>query len=110
VRFVIWVPECAAATVSKERWSAELRNGGIGCEGRIQRAQATPRTPPLLYERDAGMHRWVGLGVIADNLINIGRVLTERLTPRKPRAIALSIPSPPALNCSKRPNNSRNSS
>ena len=29
------------------------------------------------------MHRWVGLGVIADNLINIGRVLTERLTPKK---------------------------
>jgi hypothetical protein len=30
-----------------------------------------------------GMHRWVGLGVIADNLINIGRVLTQRLTPKK---------------------------
>ncbi len=29
------------------------------------------------------MHRWVGLGVIADNLINIGRVLTARLTPKK---------------------------
>ena len=29
------------------------------------------------------MHRWVGLGVIADNLINIGRVLTARLTPQK---------------------------
>jgi IS5 family transposase len=25
-----------------------------------------------LYKGDAGMQRWVGLGVIADNLINIG--------------------------------------
>jgi hypothetical protein len=25
------------------------------------------------YKGDAGMKRWVGLGVIADNLINIGR-------------------------------------
>jgi IS5 family transposase len=27
---------------------------------------------------DDGMKRWVGLGVIADNLINIGRVLATR--------------------------------
>ena len=25
------------------------------------------------YKGDTGMRRWVGLGVIADNLINIGR-------------------------------------
>jgi IS5 family transposase len=27
------------------------------------------------YRGEAGMQRWVGLGVIADNLINIGRFL-----------------------------------
>jgi len=30
-----------------------------------------------------GMHRWVGLGVLADTLINIGRLLTGRQTPQK---------------------------
>jgi len=29
------------------------------------------------YKGPGGMHRWVGLGVIADNLINIGRALEE---------------------------------
>jgi len=28
-----------------------------------------------LYRGDDGMKRWVGLAVIADNLINIGRIL-----------------------------------
>ena len=27
---------------------------------------------------DRGMQRWVGLGVIGDNLINIGKALAER--------------------------------
>jgi IS5 family transposase len=30
------------------------------------------------YKGDAGMKRWVGLGVIADNLINIGRAIEQR--------------------------------
>ena len=30
------------------------------------------------YKGDDGMKRWVGLGVLADNLINIGRVLATR--------------------------------
>jgi IS5 family transposase len=30
-----------------------------------------------LDKKGAGMKRWVGLGVIADNLINIGRVLAN---------------------------------
>jgi hypothetical protein len=28
-----------------------------------------------------GMHRWVGLGVIADNIINIGRALQKPAAP-----------------------------
>ena len=30
---------------------------------------------------DAGMKRWVGLGVIADNLINIGRAMAKQSVP-----------------------------
>jgi len=33
-----------------------------------------------LYKGDDGMKRWVGLGVIADNLINIGRKLATQKT------------------------------
>jgi IS5 family transposase len=29
------------------------------------------------YKGDAGMNRWVGLGVIADNVVNIGRALEK---------------------------------
>jgi IS5 family transposase len=30
------------------------------------------------YRGDAGMERWVGLGVVADNLINIGRAMEKQ--------------------------------
>jgi len=33
------------------------------------------------YKGDAGMKRWVGLGVIADNLINIGRAKKNQAAP-----------------------------
>ena len=33
------------------------------------------------YKGYVGMHRWVGLGVIADNLINIGRAIEKRADP-----------------------------
>ena len=31
-----------------------------------------------LYKGDAGMKRWVGLGVIADNLVNISRAMAKQ--------------------------------
>jgi IS5 family transposase len=33
------------------------------------------------YKGDAGMKRWVGLGVIADNLINIGGAMEKQAAP-----------------------------
>ena len=30
------------------------------------------------YRGTAGMKRWVGLGVVADNLVNIGRVMEKQ--------------------------------
>jgi hypothetical protein len=33
------------------------------------------------YKGDEGMKRWVGLGVIADNLVNIGRALAKPPAP-----------------------------
>ena len=31
-----------------------------------------------LYKGDAGMQRWVGLGVIADNLVNISSAMAKQ--------------------------------
>src|SRR5205823_733349 len=67
----------------KERWFRKAQRWRIGCEGRISVLKRRHGLGRCLYKGDAGMHRWVGLGVIADNLINIGRVLTARLTPKK---------------------------
>jgi IS5 family transposase len=33
------------------------------------------------YKGEAGMKRWVGLGVVADNLLNIGRALEKQSAP-----------------------------
>ena len=67
----------------KERWFRPAQKWRIGCEGRISVLKRRHGLRRCLYKGDAGMHRWVGLGVIADNLINIGRVLTARLTAKK---------------------------
>ncbi len=67
----------------KERWFRKAQKWRTGCEGRISVIKRRHGLNRCRYKGDAGMRRWVGLGVIADTLINIGRVLTERETPRK---------------------------
>ena len=46
-----------------------------GCEGRISVAKRRHGLHRCRYRGEEGIQRWVGLGVIADNLINMGRVL-----------------------------------
>lgn len=53
-----------------QKWST-------GCEGRISLLKTRHGLRRSLYKKDAGMKRWVGLGVIADHLINIGRVMAK---------------------------------
>jgi hypothetical protein len=43
------------------------------CEGRISVSKRRHGLQRCRYRGDVGMKRWVGLGIIADNLINIGR-------------------------------------
>ena len=33
------------------------------------------------YKGYLGMNRWVGLGIIADNVVNIGRAMEKRAAP-----------------------------
>src|SRR5437764_592084 len=51
-----------------------------GVEGRISVLKRRHGLNRCRYRGDAGMQRWVGLGVSADNLINIGRFLAANET------------------------------
>ena len=62
----------------KKRWFKEGQKWRTGCEGRISVLKRRHGLRRCLYKGEAGMKRWVGLGVIADNLHHIGTVLAER--------------------------------
>ena len=60
----------------KQRWFKQGQKWRTGCEGRISVVKRRYGLARCRYHGLLGMRRWVGLGVIADNLINIGRYLT----------------------------------
>jgi IS5 family transposase len=60
----------------KQRWFKQGQKWRTGCEGRISVVKRRHGLARCRYHGLQGMRRWVGLGVIADNLINIGRYLT----------------------------------
>jgi IS5 family transposase len=61
----------------KQRWFRKGQKWRTGCEGRISVLKRRHGLRRCRYKGDAGMKRWVGLGVISDNLINIGRALAQ---------------------------------
>ena len=62
----------------KKRWFRKAQAWRTGCEGRISLLKRRHGLNRCRYRGDDGMKRWVGLGVIADSLINIGRILVLR--------------------------------
>ncbi len=62
----------------KKRWFRNGQKWRTGCEGRISVVKRRHGLNRCRYKGADGMKRWVGLGVIADNLINIGRALAAR--------------------------------
>jgi len=62
----------------KKRWFKQGQKWRTGCEGRISVLKRRHGLRRCIYRGDTGMKRWVGLGVIADNLRHIGKVLAER--------------------------------
>jgi len=65
----------------KRRWFRQGQKWRTGCEGRISVVKRRHGLNRCRYKGDAGMRRWVGFGVIADNLINLGHAI-ERLSAR----------------------------
>ena len=62
----------------KSRWFKKAQAWRTGCEGRISVLKRRHGLSRCLYRGMEGMKRWVGLGVLADNLINIGKALSVR--------------------------------
>jgi IS5 family transposase len=62
-------------TLQKTRWFKKGQKWRTGCEGRISVLKRRHGLTRCRYRGDSGMKRWVGLGVISDNLINVGRAL-----------------------------------
>jgi IS5 family transposase len=67
----------------KQRWFKELQKWRTGCEGRISVLKRRHGLRRSLYKGPDGIQRWVGLGVIADNVIHIGTHLAEQTRPRE---------------------------
>lgn len=59
----------------KKRWFKKAQKWRTGCEGRISVLKRRHGINRSRYKGTGGMRRFVGLGVIADNLINIGHAL-----------------------------------
>ena len=62
----------------KQRWFRKGQKWRTGCEGRISVLKRRHGLNRSRYRGEEGMERWVGLGVVADTLINMGRVLASR--------------------------------
>ena len=62
----------------KRRWFRDGQRWRTGCEGRISVSKRRHGLNRCRYRGEHGMRRWVGLGVIADNLINFGQALDKR--------------------------------
>jgi len=63
--------------MQKSRWFRRAQKWRTGCEGRISALKRRHGLRRCFYRGFAGMQRWVGLGVIADNLINIASRLNQ---------------------------------
>ncbi len=61
----------------KKRWFRNAQKWRTGCEGCISLLKRRHGLNRCRYKGPSGISRWVGLGVIADCLINIARVMNS---------------------------------
>lgn len=66
----------------KKRWFRKAQRGRTGSEGRISVLKRRPGLNRSRYKGSAGNQRWVGLGVLADHVINIGRAMVAAAVQR----------------------------
>jgi IS5 family transposase len=62
----------------RQRWFRRAQRWRVGCEGRISVLKRKHGLLRCRYHGMEGMERWVGLGAIANNLIQIGKRLAQK--------------------------------
>ena len=62
----------------KKRWFRSGQKWRTGSEGRISVVKRRHGLDRCRYKGDNGMRRWVGLGIIGDNLVSIGNAIARR--------------------------------
>lgn len=62
----------------RQRWFRRAQRWRVGCEGRISVLKRRHGLVRCRYKGMEGMERWVGLGVVADNLISLGKTLASK--------------------------------
>jgi len=62
----------------KQRWFRRGQRWRVGCEGRISVIKRRHGLFRSRYKGEDGMQRWVGLGVIANNLVVIGNTMAKK--------------------------------
>jgi transposase, IS5 family len=62
----------------RKRWFRNGQKWRTGSEGRISVVKRRHGLDRCRYKGYVGMDRWVGLGVIADNIVNIGRAMEKQ--------------------------------
>ena len=70
----------ARRAYERQRWFRRGQRWRVGCEGRISVLKRRHGLRRCRYHGLDGMHRWVGFGVIADNLMNIATFASARAT------------------------------
>jgi len=70
----------ARRAYERQRWFRRGQRWRVGCEGRISVLKRRHGLSRCRYHGVDGMHRWVGFGVIADNLMNIATFARARVT------------------------------
>ncbi len=63
--------------LQRQRWFKRAQRWRVGCEGRISVLKRRHGLFRCRYKGPVGMERWVGLGVIANNLLAIARATTK---------------------------------
>jgi IS5 family transposase len=70
----------ARRTYERQRWFRRGQRWRVGCEGRISVLKRRHGLRRCRYHGADGTHRWVGLGVIANNLVSTATFLEARAT------------------------------
>jgi IS5 family transposase len=70
----------ARRAYERQRWFRRGQRWRVGCEGRISVLKRRHGLDRCRYHGDDGMHRWVGLGVIANNLVSTATFSSARAT------------------------------